>query len=302
MSHWSDEPRYGNEVVAFALPAFWPALAVSLLLHLAVLLLWLPRTNLLASWEDDNKPASERLQVRIAAAAPVSPAPTVAVPQVRMQPVQPARHARPLSPQQPANSQASLPAPSPPAVTPQGTPAPPTLPIETTAPGTMPLPRDAAAGGDLWSYIQAKRLERSRAESGAPPALSDQPRLNDAIAANLPAPATGVATRDTKRAGGVFQIKRMAYDDAAFEFYGWNATMQRLAPQIIEVRLGNNSDMRIAVVRRMIALIREQTKDEFIWRSVKHDRDYTLSARLPDNAALEDFLMREFFEDPVVAH
>ncbi|HTP47780.1 MAG TPA: hypothetical protein VMQ50_12770 [Casimicrobiaceae bacterium] len=176
------------------------------------------------------------------------------------------------------------------------------MPLEMAVLGTTPLPRDPAAGGDLWSYIQAKRLERSRAEAGAPPLPSDRARFEDTIAANLPAPGTGVATRDTRRAGGVFQIKRMAYDDAAFEFYGWNANMQRLAPQLIEVRLGNNSDMRIAVVRRMIALIREQTKDDFVWRSVKHDRDYTLSARLPDNAALEDFLMHEFFDDPVAAH
>ena len=75
----------------------------------------------------------------------------------------------------------------------------------------------------------------------------------------------GVAAQDGERGGGIFQIKRMTYDDAAFEFYGWNKEMGRKTPQLIEVRKGDNADMRIAVVRRMIAIIRQFEKEDFTW-------------------------------------
>ena len=38
-------------------------------------------------------------------------------------------------------------------------------------------------------------------------------------------------------------------------------------------------------------------KENFIWESQRLSRDVTLSARLRDTAGLEDFLMKEFFDD-----
>ncbi len=91
----------------------------------------------------------------------------------------------------------------------------------------------------------------------------------------------------------MFEIRRLNYDDAAFEFFGWNDEMGRKAPQMVEVRLGNNSDMRIAVVRRMIAIIREHSQGDFVWRSPHHENGLTLSARPADNAELESFLLHD---------
>jgi hypothetical protein len=90
----------------------------------------------------------------------------------------------------------------------------------------------------------------------------------------------------------------MGFDDAEFVFYGWNKEIRRNTAQQIEVRKGSNSDIRIAVVRRMIAIIREYEQGDFLWQSRRLDRSLTLSARLRDNAGLEDFMMREFFDDP----
>jgi hypothetical protein len=141
--------------------------------------------------------------------------------------------------------------------------------------------------------------DRERGEREA--ALNDEAaQFNRAIAANLPAPARGVAAQEAKRGGGIFQIKRMTYDDAAFEFYGWNKDMGRRTPQLIEVRKGDNADMRIAVVRRMIAIIRQFEKEDFTWETPRLGRVVVLSARLSDNAALESYLMHEFFDDPRV--
>ncbi len=64
---------------------------------------------------------------------------------------------------------------------------------------------------------------------------------------------------------------------------------------MIEVRRGNNPTIEIAVVRRMIAIIREYVKEDFTWESQRLHRDVELSARLSDNAGLEDFMMQEFF-------
>ena len=119
--------------------------------------------------------------------------------------------------------------------------APPPAPPVVAAP-TRPTP---PVEGDLAAYVQARRRERGEQEA----ALNDEAaQFNRAIAANLPAPARGVAAQEAKRGGGIFQIKRMTYDDAAFEFYGWNKEMGRRTPQLIEVRKGDNADMRIAVV------------------------------------------------------
>lgn len=304
MYHWLDEPRYPHEGVV--VPTLWLTIALSLLLHLAALLFWLPQTKLFAASDETTDRASDRLQVRLAAIVPPAPPPAPAqarAPEPRAAPgatAPPAKTAlrapsRAITPKveapvialaPKAESSLRLPPPAPP--TPPAPPSPSATPT-TSAPSSERLP-------DLWAYVQARR--QARGEPDAPAVSDESARVNAAIAANLPEPANGVAARDKKRAGGVFQIRRMDYDDAAFEFYGWNPDMQRKTPQLIEVRKGNNSDMRIAVVRRMIEVIRENSKNDFVWRSIRRDRDYVLSARLSDNAGLEDFLMHEFFDDP----
>ena len=64
----------------------------------------------------------------------------------------------------------------------------------------------------------------------------------------------------------------------------------------LEVRKGGNSDMRIAVVRRMITIIRMYEHEDFVWESQRLDRKVILSAREQDTAALEAFMLKEFFE------
>jgi hypothetical protein len=49
----------------------------------------------------------------------------------------------------------------------------------------------------------------------------------------------------------------------------------------------------------MIAIIREYEQQDFVWESRRLGRSLMLSARQRDNAGLEQFLMQEFFEDPL---
>jgi hypothetical protein len=175
-------------------------------------------------------------------------------------------------------------------------PEAPAIPVPPPPPPVAAAPPRASPpiAGDLAAYVEARRRERGEQATATD---NEAAQFNRAIAANLPAPARGVAAQDTKRGGGIFQIKRMTYDDAAFEFYGWNTDMGRKTPQLIEVRKGDNADMRIAVVRRMIAIIRQFEKEDFTWESPQRGTIVVLSARLSDNAALEKYLMHEFFDD-----
>ena len=97
------------------------------------------------------------------------------------------------------------------------------------------------------------------------------------------------------RGGGIFQVARKGYDDAEFFFFGWNKAIRRNSRQMIEVRRGDNPSIEIAIVRKMIAIIREHEQSDFVWESHRLGRDVWLSARASDNAGLEEFLMQEFF-------
>jgi len=282
MSHWLDEPRVRQDVVT--IPRLWLTVAASVLIHIAILFVWIPRTHLLTPGDQEQNQLTDRLQVRLE--SPPTPPPSEAA-----RPTQPSQPSLPSPPRPPRTvarlrpPPVTLPTPEAPAI-----PVPPPPPPVAAAPPTVSPP----ITGDLAAYVEARRRERGEQAAATD---SEAAQFNRAIAANLPAPARGVAAQDTKKGGGIFQIKRMTYDDAAFEFYGWNTAMGRKTPQLIEVRKGDNPDMRIAVVRRMIAIIRQFEKEDFTWESPQRGTIVVLSARLSDNAALEKYLMHEFFDD-----
>jgi hypothetical protein len=284
MTHWLDEPRHQHELVTVR--TLWVTIALSLLVHCVALFVVLQRTHLLAPDEGAKEAANDRLQVRLTVPerAPVQvpepPREIVALPKARARPPRAAARTPPPPPVIASTAEAPR------------MPAPPTPPSPAPPP---PAPPRAAQPieSDLWSYIQARRRERGAPQESA--IDNQEAQRNANLAANLPRAATGAATNtDPKRGGGIFEIRRMGYDDAAFMFNGWNEDMGRITPQLIEVRKGNNANMRIAVVRRMIAIIREHEQGDFVWRSPHRDRDIVLSARPADNAALEEFLMRDF--------
>jgi hypothetical protein len=285
MSYWLDESRYPHEVLNVR--TLWVTIALSLLVHLAALFLWFPRIPLLGPPGEGQELANERLQVRLAAIPKPPPVQTPPPPNEIV------ASAKPL--ERPPRATVRT-RPPPVLVAPRPAVPMPPAPPQVTPPVPAPSRTSPPVEGDLSSYIQARRRERG--ERDVPPVAIAKAEPNAGLEANLPAPATGVGTQNSNRGGGIFAIKRMDYDDAAFEFFGWNNEMGRKTPQLIEVRKGENSDMRIAVVRRMIAIIREYSKTDFVWHSPRRDDSVVLSARLSDNAALENFLMHEFFDDP----
>lgn len=270
-----------------AIPTVWVALALSLGLHALLLWGWLPRPVLVPFDEQEKGRKSGALALRLAP-------PRVAQPEVPVVPPAPA--ARPKPAPAPAPRRAK---PAPPA-----SPSPPVLAIEQ--PGKPAAAVTPPPAQDFAALVESRRRARESAQPPQPaappspppqPQESEQARHSRIVAENLGLNRRPSFGTDRRHGGGIFQIERMGYDSAEFQFFGWNSAIQRESRQVIEVRRGTNPSMELAVVRRMIAVIREQADGDFLWESNRLGRDVVLSARPADNAGLEDFLLREFFPE-----
>ncbi len=293
---WRDEPINRHDVVTIRI--IWVALVLSLLVHIAALWTSPPLVRSLAFEPSDKVEPSPALIAQLAPRAS-PPDPTTVPPP----PSPPSRAVPPPARTAPPPARIA-PRPTPPPIArvetiPGAGPAPPPRP---TPPAEVQPPRPPAEM-DLSAYIAARRNARgepappspeSKAPN-APPVETEKERLNRIVAANLGLNKTPTFGDDPKRGGGMFQIRRIGYDDAEFFFNGWDQDIGRVARQLIEVRKGANPDIRIAVVRRIIEIIRAHEPGDFIWLSRRMNRQVALSARPADNAALEDYMMKEFF-------
>ena len=281
MSIRYDDVRGDRDVLR--IPVIRVAYALSLLIHAALLWPWLPSQRFLTPAEDEHKEGSRRLQVRLAPIVIPVPPPEAAP---RPAPPRPLRAPAP-APRQPPPS----PAPVIALEAPGAANPPPPPPIAS-------VPKPAPIIGDMAALIEARRRSRGETAPPAPPVVEDENARRDRIVAeNLGLKRAPTFGEERKNSGGIFQIEHVYFDSADFLFYGWNRDIRRNTRQVIEVRKGNNSDIRIAIVRRMIAIIREYEQEDFRWDSTLLRRSVTLSARQRDSAALEEFLMREFFPD-----
>ena len=148
---------------------------------------------------------------------------------------------------------------------------------------------------DMMSYINAARARHRAAETAAA-------RENAAATARQRGPSSDeIRTANIMRnlqpqgTNGVFQIISMDARTAKFSFRGWTKDFSNARREVIEVDAGQDGDVERATVRSMIALIRKYYQGYFNWESHHLARVVILSARLEDNAGLEDFLIREFF-------
>jgi hypothetical protein len=278
------------------IPTIWVAFALSLLIHAAVMWQWLPKLR--PPPPDEIKPGEANITLIVRLAPPPVPPPSA------KRPVQ--APAPTLDPHPPTI--AARPRPTPPVVAFNRPPPSIQSPPPTVPAVTAPAPARSPADGDLTSHIEARRRARAQPAPDAPaesvanaqPVEDDKARSKRIVAANLGTRGAQTFGYDPTQGGGVFQIVRMGYDNAEFNFFGWNKEIRRNTKQQIEVRKGNNSNIRIAVVRKMISIIREYEQEDFVWESYRLGRSLSLSARARDNAGLEEFMLREFFTDPGV--
>jgi len=205
-------------------------------------------------------------------------------------PTPPAPPAPEEQPREPVAQPSTRPVPRPPVVarTPVPRASPKAQPAE--APGPAPTAPPAV---DMMAAIEARRAGRRAAEAGrnAPPGPEAR---EDAATRNLKTLTGGEGV------GGVFEILRKGTRTGEFAFNGWRPESRGKWRVVIEVDAGLGGDIELAMVRRMIELIREYYSGDFQWESHRLQRVVTLSARLEDSAGLEDFLMLEFFGQPTL--
>jgi hypothetical protein len=171
-------------------------------------------------------------------------------------------------------------------------PPPPSVPPPQAA---TPAASQPQLSGDLASYIAERR--RARGESGDATVDPETQRRNDAIASNLASLQNSTFGNVPQNGGGTFQIRRMEFDAAQVTFFGWNRDIHKRTFQVLDVRRGGNASINLAIVRRIIEVIRDHEQGDFRWDSHRLGREITLSARASDNAELEGFMMKEFFTE-----
>lgn len=219
-------------------------------------------------------------------------------------PVQPQEQPKPVEAEsKPAQK---LP-PPPPKKSPPPRPQKPKMPEKPSKPATTQPAKEKAkappettkdAPADLSDYINQARARRraegifDNPETAAANTAAQQPTADEIRMANIR------RNLQTPGTSGIFQIMRIGPRTAEFSFRAWTTGQSNPRLQLIQVDAGPDGDVERAIIRKMIELIRQHYKEDFNWESHRLHRVIVLSARLEDNAGLEEFLMREFFLVP----
>ncbi|MEJ0049285.1 MAG: hypothetical protein WDN04_26630 [Rhodospirillales bacterium] len=253
-------------------------LVMSVLIHVAVLLVQFPQRF------DMGAPTGqafhqERLTVRLA--QPSAPAPK-AVAEPEPQPT-PRRPPRPTPPRTPV---LAVPTPS------------PQSPRVAVQPAPQP---DYARPMDMMAMVNMARARRAAADAAAArenaeaSGLQNEPSADEIAQANL---NRNLQTLNNARAGtsGIFTILNKGTRTAQFSFNGWTPGVGNKFHQVIEVDAGNLGDVDLAIVRRMIEVIRSHYSGDFNWDSHRLGKVVVMSARPQDQAELEQFMLKEFPE------
>ncbi len=199
---------------------------------------------------------------------------------------------------------------------PRTRPLPPPPPVQRDAVETAKMPppkakksteapqkKDIPEPTDLSEYINQRRppsptssrpagifdgVENTRNMNAEPQSSAEEIRMAK-VKRNLQMP--GIS--------GIFQITQIGPRYAQFTFRSWTTSLSNPRRELIEVEAGPDGNIERAVIRRMIQLIRQYHQEDFNWESQRLNRVIVLSARPGDTEGLENFLMREFFGEPL---
>ena len=162
-----------------------------------------------------------------------------------------------------------------------------------------PVPAEPVV--DTMSQVAAarerrRRLEEQAAQQNSEAQIASQgPSENDQAMARIKANIQA-ANYSRKGTNGIFQVLNKGVQTGRFSFRGWTNDPRDSTHQTYEVDAGVGGDVEMALIRRMIQLIREHYKGDFNWDSQRLGRVVQLSARPEDTAMLETFMMKEFFD------
>lgn len=167
-------------------------------------------------------------------------------------------------------------------------PPPPAPPVVTPPPPQPPMTFE--------EMVAARRAQRA-------PTVSEHAAMRaDAEARGAGNRADAILQRNLgtlKEDGtsGVFVVLNVGSRYGTFSFRGWKREDRNTWRETVEVDAGNGGDVELAIVRRMIELIRGHYQGNFNWESHRLGRVVILSARPEDQAGLEAFMLREFFKE-----
>ena len=150
-----------------------------------------------------------------------------------------------------------------------------------TAPKSNAL-QQAAPKMSFMDYVNAARRRRDADQNEYPEKPQPMGPMQD----------SGVKPQGTS---GVFQLIRISDSSAEFSFRGWHSEYSNSHKEVFDVEAGTGQDVKLAVIRKIIEIIRRYYKGDFNWDSQRLGTVVVLSARPKDDKALESFLMKDFF-------
>ena len=182
---------------------------------------------------------------------------------------------------------------------------PPTVALDKSLPAPeQPARVEAVPEEDFSARLANRQRQRAEAETQeraqqtarGTPEQQDNARGKEIALANI-ASQLRSAGLEKDDAGGLFQLQHVGPHHAEFLFRGWKKEARRNWSQQVDVEQGTEADIRIAVVKKMIDIIRQHTQADFTWNSHRLGQQIHLSARPEDAIGLQQFLLREFFPD-----
>jgi hypothetical protein len=176
------------------------------------------------------------------------------------------------------------------------------VPVQPEKPVVAQPSVQAVQPDDMMAHLQHRNEQREEQESqaaqeNAAAAASNNQTTDQVIAANLNRAKRGAANDGT---GGVFQITSIGVREGSFRFNGWNPARDNWH-ESYTVDAGEGGDVKLAIVRKVIEVIRKYKKGDFDFESHRLGRMVPMSARQQDNDRLENFLLMELFNDDAQA-
>jgi hypothetical protein len=298
-SHLWQLPRRGDRVIQIRISRnTLISFVFSILIHLLLLITLAPK---LLDMGGSTAKQDQSFDVQLSLPAPrVAETPAVsapAAPTIKPQPIQKSRKQKldlptpnpkpktntPLSPEVMTADKPHSPLTKPPMT--------PALTHNAPATSTEPLP-----GEDMQAYIKRQKEQRQAAQ-GYTQKDSDEINTRDNSPVSDEDKRTAAIQRNLQPQGGngIFQIREISLRTGRFSFKGWKNDYSKAKQRDFDIEVPLGGDIQRAMVKKMIAIIREEYTGDFNWDSQRLGRVITLSAKPADNAGLEDFLIEEFF-------
>ena len=153
-----------------------------------------------------------------------------------------------------------------------------------------PKPTPADQPVDMMALVNANRQRRQSEEQSATAKERGTPNEDQRDA---------VIKRNLAQEGtnGIFQVRDVGLHTAQLSFKGWKNNYNNARLAIFDVQAKPGETIELAIVRKMIVIIRKDYSGDFEWESQRLGHSITKSARIEDTAELEQFLMREMFQN-----